>query len=59
MLDSRDANLRRRRTLRCSLLSAASLLCLAVPQAPLWAQTYEEPPTAAADHPGAREQRRR
>ncbi len=51
MLDLRDANLRHRRALRCSLLSAASLLCLAVPQAPLWAQTYEEPPTVAPAAP--------
>lgn len=51
MLDSRDSDLRRRRALRCSLLSAASLLCLAVPQGPLWAQTYEEPPTAAPTAP--------
>ena len=51
MLDLNDMELRRRRALRCSLLSAASLLCLAVPQAPLWAQTYEEPPTAAPAAP--------
>jgi cytochrome c peroxidase len=41
-----EDHVRRRRILRCSLLSAASLLCLAVPQGPLSAQTYEEPPTA-------------
>ena len=51
MLELMDADLRQRRALRCSLLSAASLLCLAVPQAPLWAQTYEEPPTAAPAAP--------
>ncbi len=51
MLEMKDENLRQRRILRCSLLSAASLLCLAVPLGPLSAQTYEEPPTTGPTNP--------
>ena len=51
MLNLNDMELRRRRVLRCSLLSAVSLLCLAVSQGPLWAQTFEEPPTAPPTDP--------
>ena len=43
MLDLRDANLRERRILRCSLLSAASLLCLAAVQ-PAGAQEVVDAP---------------
>ena len=46
-----NASVARRRMLRYSLLSAASLLCLAVPQGPLSAQTYEEAPTAPPTNP--------
>ena len=42
---------RKARMLRYSLLSAASLLCLAVQQGPLSAQTYEEAPTAPPTNP--------
>ena len=41
MLNSREANPRKRRILRCGLLSAASLLCLAAAQ-PAGAQTTED-----------------
>ena len=43
MLELRDADLRQRRVLRCSLLSAASLLCLAALQ-PAAAQVGAAPP---------------
>ena len=51
MLELKEADPRKRRILRRGLLSAASLLCLAVPHGPLWAQTYEEPPTAPPTTP--------
>lgn len=51
MHEQRELALTRRRVRRGGLLSAASLLCLALSSPAGWAQTYEEPPTTPPANP--------